>query len=739
MAVSRYFRNLRLGAKLRSVLLVVMSTLLVTILVLIFLAAASFTTQAGTARAAQEGLVVQSRFEEARQQVLASAKLLAGRPGLAEAVQGGDAVELRTFVLVSTAPLGLDRVDLVDAGGAYLVTLAQDRETSHPEQEQALLSLALLGIEDTDAVIGERGQEFRLAAAVPLRDTSGAIIGALLASRVVDDEFLAESNFSREDVHLALIADGQILAQDRSMPDLGPDLSAGLLDEAAIGQVVSGQALVADDLLRSTDGTPHALAHVPLAMSEETNVVIGVLVDLGDLAAFQRRLTTTTLVVFASVTFLALIVASSFARRVVFDPIGKLTSATEKMAGGDYGQRADVTTADELGQLASGFNSMADRLQETMSDLERRGIDLQRRALQMQASTEVSRAATSILDMDVLIRQIVDLIRERFALYYVGLFLVDETGEWAVLRTGTGEAGQDMVARGHRIRVGEGMIGWSIANAQARVEEEVGADGVRLATPELPDTRSEAALVLRSRGRVLGALTVQDDHPDAFDEQSIAVLQSMADQVAVAIDNARLFAESRDALEAERRAYGAISGQAWREVLYKQSGLGYRYDQGSLIPLADHQSQDEGTGNGGERRVDSEKALPDLNVPVRVRGQVIGTINAHKPDGATDWTEEEAVVMQTLAEQLGVAMESARLYQDIQTRAARERVTGEVASKFRESLDMERVLRTATEEIYQALGLERVMVRLEMSEDGVAREGSTTGNGNTGASQEEAV
>jgi GAF domain-containing protein len=341
--------------------------------------------------------------------------------------------------------------------------------------------------------------------------------------------------------------------------------------------------------------------------------------------------------------------------------------------------------------------------------------------------------------MDLLIRQIVDLICERFSLYYVGLFLVDETGEWAVLRTGTGEAGQALVARGHRIRVGEGMIGWSIANAQARVSEEAGVDAVRLATPELPDTRSEAALVLRSRGRVLGALTVQDDHPGAFDEQTIATLQSMADQVAVAIDNARLFTESQNALEAERRAYSTISGQAWREVLHRQADLGYRYHQGRLVPLADRQSQDGRTGDGSKRGTDSEEALPDLKVPVRVRGQVIGAINAHKPDGATDWTEEEAAMMETLAEQLGVAMEGARLYQDIQARAARERITSEVVSRFRESLDLERVLQTATEGIYQALEPERVMVRLQMSEDSADGNGSTTGGGEVRASQEEAV
>ena len=179
--------------------------------------------------------------------------------------------------------------------------------------------------------------------------------------------------------------------------------------------------------------------------------------------------------------------------------------------------------------------------------------DLGYRRTQLQTAAQVSRAATSILDPDELIRRVVDLARERFALYYVGLFLVDRTGEWtdepgrwAVLRAGSGEAGQQMLAQGHRLKIGgESMIGWCVANKQARIALDVGEESVHFNNPFLPATRSEMALPLVSRGQIIGAMTVQSDQEAAFSDEDIAVFQTMADQLAIAIANARLLQETQ--------------------------------------------------------------------------------------------------------------------------------------------------------------------------------------------------
>jgi PAS domain S-box-containing protein len=182
---------------------------------------------------------------------------------------------------------------------------------------------------------------------------------------------------------------------------------------------------------------------------------------------------------------------------------------------------------------------------------------VERRAIQLQTAAEVSRAASSILDLNELLSRTVELIHDRFDLYYTGLFLVDQTGEWtnepakwAVLRAGTGEAGQKMLSAGHKLEVGgSSMVGWCIANRKARIALDVGKEAVRFSNPLLPHTRSELALPLVSRGQVIGAMTVQSDRPAAFTQEDIASLQSMADQLANAIENARLFAKHRQAEE----------------------------------------------------------------------------------------------------------------------------------------------------------------------------------------------
>ena len=200
----------------------------------------------------------------------------------------------------------------------------------------------------------------------------------------------------------------------------------------------------------------------------------------------------------------------------------------------------------------------AEKLIEIQTQLLRQAnLKLDRRAVQLQAAAEVSRATGSILDPDELIRQVVELTRERFGLYYVGLYLVDQAdgvGKWAVLRAGTGEAGRQMVAQGRRIQVdGGSMVGWCIANRQSRLEEDVTEEAAQQKNPLLPATRSKLALPLISRGQAIGAMTIQSAEPAAFQAEDITTLQTMADQLANAIENARLFARAQASRESTCR------------------------------------------------------------------------------------------------------------------------------------------------------------------------------------------
>lgn len=413
--------------------------------------------------------------------------------------------------------------------------------------------------------------------------------------------------------------------------------------------------------------------------------------------------------------------------RRIARPILAITDTATRVVAGDLAARAPVTTEDEVGLLARTFNQMTQQLRQTIGNLEQqvenRTRDLERRATYLEASAAVGRAAASILDTGQLIQQIVALIRERFTLYYVGLFLVDDVGEWAVLRAGTGEAGEIMLARGHRLRVAEGsMIGWSIVHAEARVAQEAVSDEVREATTELPDTRSEAALPLRARGQVIGALTVQDDVTGAFDPATITVLQTMADQVAVALDNARLFAEAQQALQTARQAYGELSREAWMELLEERPDLGYRYVSDKVSSVAGDWPEVMQHALEMEQSVqldaDAPSAGPVMAIPLYVRGEPIGVLRFRKRAPAEAnvkqiaWAEDERAFLHGLVDQLGEALESARLFQESQRRAAREQLASEITAHIRESLDMETVAQRAIQELGQALDADAVTLQL---------------------------
>jgi GAF domain-containing protein/HAMP domain-containing protein len=733
----RFFRNLRLVVKLTVLVVLAVSILMVAITIITSTSTENLSSQMGQDRVVQEVSVVQSQFEKAEQEILAATNLLASRPGLVEAVASRDAAAIRMIALIGAAPLDLNGINVVDSEGVSIVTTGD--ETSRANPQDPLISLGLLGVETTGAIVEETESTLWLAAITPLRDASGSIVGALLITRRVDDEFLEKINFARTDVHLALIAGGRIVAQDFPTSEWLEESSAALLEETAVEQTLRGQTVVADDFLRSADSVPHVLAHAPLTVRGETVATIGVLIELGILTGFENQIAINTPLIFGGVTLITIVLVGAIARRSIAVPLDKLRSAAEQMAKGNYKQRAEVISTDEIGQLADVFNNMADELQQTMRGLERRTSDMQQHAVRLQASAEVSRAAASILDADQLIRQVVELIQEQFGLYYVGLFLVDQSRQWAVLQAGTGQAGQTMLARGHRIQIGSGMIGWSIANAEARIALDVGEDAVRLATAELPLTRSEAALPLRSRGRVLGALTVQSDQPSAFDQETLAVWQTMADQVALALDNARLLTEAQEALEAMRRAYGEVAEQAWAETLHARTDWGYIYTRQSIAPAkGDWRPEMLEAAKTGQNVQGNDAAGPTLSIPLKVRDQVIGVISFQKDENSDSWTADDVSLLETLTEQLGVALESARLYQDTQHHATHERLTREITDEMRRNVDVEAVLRTAVTSLGRTLGAPRTYVRLMLDEERPAASASPD-NGKGDQEQEPAL
>ncbi len=252
-----------------------------------------------------------------------------------------------------------------------------------------------------------------------------------------------------------------------------------------------------------------------------------------------------------------------FTRRLA-SPLQSLTEVAMRMAGGDLAGTVKIRRNDEIGLLAEAFNGMSAELRGLYEDLERK---VEARTQQLEAAAEVGRAATSILSTEELLRRAVELIRDRFGYYHVSVFLLDEGGHFAVLRESTGEVGAQLKARGHRLAVGSNsLIGWVTANRKPRVALDVGGDEVYFQNELLPDTRSEAAVPLRVGDRLIGALDVQSRALNAFNPADIEVLQVLADQLAVAIENGRLFARQERVAQLEQRVaaltariHGALS------------------------------------------------------------------------------------------------------------------------------------------------------------------------------------
>jgi GAF domain-containing protein len=383
--------------------------------------------------------------------------------------------------------------------------------------------------------------------------------------------------------------------------------------------------------------------------------------------------------------------------------------------------------------------------------------ELNRRSGYLEAAARVAYAAGEILDVEELLRESVDLIRDAFGLYYVGLFLVapgteaDSAGEgrpWAILRAGTGEAGRRMLARGHRIRVGDGMVGWSIEQGQSRFAQHALQDDVRLRVPELPETRAEAALPLRARGRVVGAFTVQSAQADFFDVDTVNVLQTMADLTAVALSNAELFQESEMAMEALRRAYGEISASAWEGLLRHRKDWGYLYAEGVVQPIqrtqrregserdwmrAEGRTLSEGRTLAGERDAQSPIASSggtEVVVPMRIGETVIGAIQfRRRADGAV-WDDDDLLLLNALTEQLVQALDSARLLQETQRQAAREQQVSEIAGKLANTVDVDTMLRTAVQELGRLPGVLEASVHLATVKGANSLEGKGGNGGN---------
>lgn len=423
----------------------------------------------------------------------------------------------------------------------------------------------------------------------------------------------------------------------------------------------------------------------------------------------SRTITATALVISFLLSLLTLIIS-----RTITKPVEQLTRAAEEISNGNLEVHADIRSKDELGTLASTLNAMSEQLKQTLdglaatiddrtADLEQRRQELlqrstelelanqrsERRAAQLLAVSTVSNAITTVQNLDELLPLITRTISEKFGFYHVGIFLNDVSNEFAVLRAANSQGGQRMLARGHRLKIGEtGIVGNVVALGRPRIALDTGTDAVFFDNPDLPNTRSEMALPLRAGQNVIGALDVQSTEPNAFTEEDVEILNALAGQVSIAIRNAQLFEEiQRSTAELQMLLQQDVHEQ-WKRVTQGQKRAGYYYDGVALTPL--------------EKPIQKNDDI--VQIPVTVRGQTIGNLGLRPPTGRK-LKPDELDVIKAVSERLAISAENARLIEDSQKQAAKERKVSEITSKIRSTNDPNEMIQIAINELKQTLGV----------------------------------
>lgn len=415
------------------------------------------------------------------------------------------------------------------------------------------------------------------------------------------------------------------------------------------------------------------------------------------------------------------IAAVVISARTISDPITTLAKATENFAAGELSARAVVDRRDEIGDLAKAYNQMATQLQDMIGKLEQRVTDrtqdLEGQSLRLRVAAEIARDSASAKDLHELLARAAELICNRFGFYHTGIFLLDSNKQYAVLVASPTEAGRKMIENNHKLRVGEiGIVGRVAATGEPRITLNTGADVVYFNNPYLPSTNSEMALPLKVENNVIGVLDVQSDQAEAFNEDDVAIMQILADQLATAIERARLLQEVQRSLHELEGAYGRFTGENWRRLTAGSliGNKGYRFDNirlesvTNLSELAEtaFQTGNVTSSNGSNAGVFTEHMIA---LPIKLRGQTIGVVNVKLKE---DYDHNTMSVIEAATERLAAAMESARLYEEARLRADREEAISRVTTAISASTEYEHILQSTVRELGSILNDTEVAIQI---------------------------
>lgn len=379
---------------------------------------------------------------------------------------------------------------------------------------------------------------------------------------------------------------------------------------------------------------------------------------------------------------------SYFATRSISDPVKELIATFQKIEQGDLKQRVPVTATDELATVAMHFNRMVTRLEDLQSTLEQQVKD---RTGQLTATIEVGRVASSILDPDQLLGKVANLITEQFNYYYAAIYILDPSEKWAELREATGQAGSVLKQNRHRLEVaGRSMVATCIRDRAPRISQNPAEEKFKLENPLLPYTRSEIALPLIVGDRVLGALDVHSTRPADFGTDVIDTMQNMAGQVAIALENARLFQEAQQSINELRSIQKQYLFEGWTSVRSYNEDLEYAIGE------------------------PTEAASQILESSINLRDQVLGLITI---EGREEWTPEQQSLVDAVTGQAAIALENARLVSESRQIAMRERTLAEINSRIWSSPSIDSILQTVVRELGRRMDASNASIELSLDEE----------------------
>lgn len=359
-----------------------------------------------------------------------------------------------------------------------------------------------------------------------------------------------------------------------------------------------------------------------------------------------------------------------------------------------------------------------------------RTADLQRRLVQLRTAGEITNSLSAVLDPQELLQQVVDTVQQRFDLYYVGVFLLDEFAEDAYLRAGSGEAGKQMLAQRHHLRLdGTSMIAWCINHREPRIALDVGNEAVRFNNPYLPLTRSELALPLTSseEGRLpVGALSVQSTRPQAFDEDDIIILQSIATALSTALVNANLFQQvDRNLKEISilnRRYIQESWARTAAQAVENDQPL-HAADEDAVLMRTLQAALLAETGAPLERDSDDTRPVRgrpiSLEIPLVVRDHRLGAIHLDAitdDPGRTELDPEELAFVEAVALEAAQSLENIRLIEETQGRARREQAINDFVGGLASSLDLDALLKSAAHRLGSLPNVREATVSLKVGE-----------------------